>query len=660
MPRIPLILVLVAAAALAQTPNQTTPPAPTKAATSPAMPRAKKSNKVVAPTAPVITIHGLCESEQPANPGSKASSCDTVFSRQQFEALIEALGATTRDMEPAYYRNFAESYAGLLVYSKAGERAGVEADPRFEQAMNITRQRVLSEMYRSKKVEEARHVPSEEIEAYYKKNIDSYEQVGLDRLMLPRNNMANLNDLEFRAKAERLARELHERALKGEDFSKLEKEGFDALGVKDPPATEIAIRRGELDDKADKEVFALAQGEVSSLMDARGIWVFYKRTSRTTLSMEAMRDLIFTWIYRDRIDALNNMPKDSVHVDYNEAYFGPAPGTAKKTDASSKPAQAANADDKSTAPATLSAGDAVMTIHGLCPSQQDSKADSCATVVTKQQFETVATLSRFFNSSRIPPTLREIGEGYLALLVYGNAAEKAGLDKDPRFPHVLQLARMRTLTDMYRLKTDEEAHHVPAEVIESFYKEHNPNFEELQLRHLSVPREDKPGKADDSMAKKLANELRERAAQGEDMDKLTQEVYEKLGKKDPPSSLMSPIRRGALEENAEREVFALKPGQVSTVRVFPPAYVFYKLEKRRMIPLDEAKAEISQIFYRQRLEKQTKAMAESVRAEYNEDYFGSLVHADRASAGAPASASPVAVSHPAKQSFTATVQPGKP
>lgn len=70
----------------------------------------------------------------------------------------------------------------------------------------------------------------------------------------------------------------------------------------------------------------------------------------------------------------------------------------------------------------------------------------------------------------------------------------------------------------------------------------------------------------------------------------------------------------------EAELFQLKKGQISSVREFPTAYVIYKLENRRTIPLQEVTPEISHKLYQQNLATVMKPLA-SVQARYNERYF---------------------------------------
>lgn len=603
--------------ALAQGTAQKAPAAPPKAAGG-----AKSKGRAVLATDPVITIEGLC-----AGATSEAGACRTLVSRRDFEGFLKALSATAPGVEPSVYRKIATNYFSLLFYAESGQKAGVDKDPRFEQVMEAIRLRALGDMYRVQLTEKAQHITDEEVEAYYKKNIADYEEVDLDRFQVAKNNPANLSDVEFRDKAKKLAEDMRARAAKGEDITKLEKEAVESLGQKGLPNIKIGLRRGQFKDEEEKAIFALRQGEVTPVLDAGGLWMFFKRTSRETLTLQELNSEIRTMLYRDKTQGLEKALHDAVHVDYNEAYFATSPTAFQNA------ANGANSGN-STAKKEVAPGDAVITLHGLCGSQKP-ETGPCTRVITREQFEPLLRMALMNATSPTGAIPRSIAEGYVDDLIYAGAAEKAGLDKDPRLPGVMMLVRQRALGDLYRLKEDEKAREIPKEGIEAYYQKNLAGFEELTLTHISVPRQrpKAPSDADfEAKAKRLAEELHERAARGEDMEKLQLEVYRTLGLinpmqyyidqgiKAPPASSMKPIRRGEIEQKTEAEVFALKPGEITSVREFPSAYVTYKLESRRMVPLEEVTPEISQKLFQQNLAALMKPLA-SVQARYNERYF---------------------------------------
>src|SRR5262249_37720562 len=91
----------------------------------------------------------------------------------------------------------------------------------------------------------------------------------------------------------------------------------------------------------------------------------------------------------------------------------------------------------------------------------------------------------------------------------------------------------------------------------------------------------------------------------------------------PPNSTVGTRRRGMMAPQEEQELFALKPGEVSKVEQEPAGYIIYKLESRQTLSVDQVKDEISRELFRQKMDTQIKAVTASVKAEFNDQYFGS-------------------------------------
>jgi len=144
------VCVLAVAPVLAQTQpqQQVTPPA--QGSQPPAVanrPQPVQPPAPVAPDAPVLTVHGVCPAGQTA-PADKPEACTMVLTRAQFEALVSSLNVNNTAYAPPALRGFATDYANILALASAGEKAGVEKDPRFQDLMRIARARVLAESYR--------------------------------------------------------------------------------------------------------------------------------------------------------------------------------------------------------------------------------------------------------------------------------------------------------------------------------------------------------------------------------------------------------------------------------------------------------------------------------------------------------------------------------
>ena len=183
--------------AVANRPQPITPPAP------------------VAQDAPVLTVHGVCPEGQKA-PADKPDACTMVLTRAQFEALVSSLNVNnTNSSLPPALRGFATDYATILALASAGEKAGVEKDPRFADLMKIARARVLAESYRRSLQEKFANPSEDEIAAYYKQNVDKFGQTKIDRIHVPKVDPTRPQDRkpEFEQKAKKLAIDIRDARL---------------------------------------------------------------------------------------------------------------------------------------------------------------------------------------------------------------------------------------------------------------------------------------------------------------------------------------------------------------------------------------------------------------------------------------------------------------
>ena len=135
------------------------------------------------------------------------------------------------------------------------------------------------------------------------------------------------------------------------------------------------------------------------------------------------------------------------------------PAPAVKTAAGSTSAKEQSpAAAKSAKPAALDPSDAVITIHGLCSSNQAGQsAESCTTVVTRKQFDALIRCLDALGPPLLPTQRRSVAEGYATTLRNYEAAKKAGVEKDPRYPEVMRIAQMRAMGDMYNALMQEKA-----------------------------------------------------------------------------------------------------------------------------------------------------------------------------------------------------------
>ena len=299
-----------------------------------------------------------------------------------------------------------------------------------------------------------------------------------------------------------------------------------------------------------------------------------------------------------------------------------APGTVKKPAA---------------AKASPGGSKAVITIENLCPAGQP-KPKPCRTVITKDDFERVLSAV----GANLPPARRmQLANRYAELLTFANQAEKAGLDKTPevqdlmeqqrrqlqeegklRRLQVLALAYDRFLRAKYGKVTDAE--------VEQYYNDNKAAYDEVTLKRVyvrKVPAQgDKKPPLDEAATKALAEKIRERAAAGEDLDKLQQEataaVSPEAAKMPASPTTMGARRRGSLPPHEESQIFELSAGQVSPVFEEPTGFFIYKVESRRVVPLEgDLKTQIARQLEEQRLKDAIEKTIGQVKTELDENYF---------------------------------------
>lgn len=307
--------------------------------------------------------------------------------------------------------------------------------------------------------------------------------------------------------------------------------------------------------------------------------------------------------------------------------------------------------------------DPVITVNGFCadPVQQ---SNSCNTVVTRAQFEKLieALQPGMSLSLRL-----KVANAYANNLRMSAAAKKLGLDKTPAFEEEMQFARMQLLSQDLVQTLRTEANNIGDADIEDYYKKNKSSYEQATLARIFVPpakqiiearkehvdsssagaqsvvmpnadaktdtkmsatqqTEAQEKAAEDAVAK-FAADLRTRAANGEDPDKLQFVAYRAAGLSGTTfNTKMEKVRRAMLPARHEM-VLDMKPGEVSEVFSDPEgAYFIYKMISKEMLTLDEVKTDIRAAISNQRYRDSMKSFQGDV--VFDDDYFNPPVKSD--------------------------------
>ena len=287
-------------------------------------------------------------------------------------------------------------------------------------------------------------------------------------------------------------------------------------------------------------------------------------------------------------------------------------------------------------PADLPPEAPVISIKGLCPAENGAAVTNkvpatsdCSTTVTKQQFDNLVKAFNSNNQTVTSAQRRNLGQSYVELLIFSEAAKAAGVENTPTYAEVMRVLRLKTLSDLYRTQLAEQYRNPSQQEIEDYYKANQDKFEGAKLSRIFIPANDPDPqataekKADyQKKVEQVAADIQARAAKGEDMPKLQKEAYTTLAiAATPPTTDLGLARHGVFPPKIDQEIFSHKAGEVFRSDE-ATGHMIYKVESRQTSPLESVKAEITQQVFRQKMEAKTKELNTPVHTEYDEKYFG--------------------------------------
>jgi hypothetical protein len=337
-----LVCVLLGTLAWGQA-AQSAPPPPAQAAAANS-PAPADTSASVPPDAPVLTITGVCADKPEA--ASTSADCKTILTKAEFEKLANALApnATTQQK-----KQLASVLPRLLAMSNEAKRRGMDQTEQYTETLKYVKMQVLSNQLQRKLQEDAADISDADIEKYYKGNPDAFEQYNLDRIFVPRTKQVEAeasedDDKDAKPSAQqkkgkeaetatpqqneeamtKLADSLRARAAAGEQIAKLQKEAFDAAGMKieSPTVNLPSVRRNGL-PQPHVAVFDLKPGEVSQVISDAGGHYIYRMNSKSTMALDQAKNEIRGKIQNDRMRETMDKLNASFSSVSNEAYFGP-------------------------------------------------------------------------------------------------------------------------------------------------------------------------------------------------------------------------------------------------------------------------------------------------------------------------------------------------
>jgi hypothetical protein len=338
MTRYVFLCLLLAATAWGQAANSTSTPAAQQPATpsaapaaNPAMGQGAEASKV-APDAPVLTINGVCDNppaDQTADP-----NCKTVITRAEFERLLESIQP---NMPPRVRRQFATRYSAALVMATKAHQMGLDQGTKFDDRMKLARIQILSQSLNQAIQEKAGQISDQDLQDYYNKNADAYQEADLQRIFVPHSQTFPASQVKLSAAEEKKrnkdgeaamkaeADKLHARAVAGENMAKLQDEAFQLAGMKGKaPSTKMGEQRRNGLPPTQASVMDLKTGEVSQIFSDQSGYFIYKVGAKDTQPLEKVKDEIRTTLRTQRVQEQMQAVQQASTPVLDDKYFGEA------------------------------------------------------------------------------------------------------------------------------------------------------------------------------------------------------------------------------------------------------------------------------------------------------------------------------------------------
>ena len=340
-----LVCVLLGTLAWGQAGQSAPPPQPAQGPVANQQAPADTSASVPDDAA-VLTITGVCVSQSKAPAATASADCKTVITKAEFEKLASALAPNATAQQK---KQLASVLPRLMAMSNQAKELGMDQTEQYSETMEFAKMQVLSNQLQRKMQEEAAAISDADIEKYFKDNPDAFEQYNLDRIFVPRAQQGEAEadddeknekltaqqkkakeDAEQAKKQEnekamtQLAEKLRTRAAAGEDVAKLQKEAYEAAGIKmEAPTVNLpSVRRNGL-PQAHTVVFDLKPGEVSQVISDAGGHYIYKMNSKTMMPLDQAKTEIKGRLQSDRMREKTEKLNASFSSATNEEYFGP-------------------------------------------------------------------------------------------------------------------------------------------------------------------------------------------------------------------------------------------------------------------------------------------------------------------------------------------------
>ena len=263
--------------------------------------------------------------------------------------------------------------------------------------------------------------------------------------------------------------------------------------------------------------------------------------------------------------------------------------------------------------------------------------------LTASEFEAVL--------ASLPPQYQALGKKgfaneYASLLTLVMEAEKQQLDQTDQFRRMMEFNRQVLLAQLIMSKLAEQYGTVGPEEVNYFYQTHQQDFEQAKVTGIYIPfgvpaaRSSSAARTASAMpqlteqqAMNKALQLRARIQSGQNMQEMA-----KIESQHPTASkggdfgyIGRNAQGGPLPQNLVTAIFALQPSRVSAPLKDRSGFFIFKMEDKRVQPLEEIRETISAILGREKLGRHVEVLKEGYPITLNPAYFTETAGAPPAS-----------------------------
>jgi parvulin-like peptidyl-prolyl cis-trans isomerase-like protein len=266
---------------------------------------------------PVVTFEDKCQfGATKAN--SSGSVCKNIVTRAEFEELVDGINPR---MTKAERRDLAKNYSKVVGLSREAIKRGLDKQPRMLARLRYSRLTILANAMAMELYREGDSTTPDQVERYYASHKALFDVYTVKRIFVPQEKQGeSAGATPSEGEMEALAKDVHERALAGEDFASLQEFASQAAGIKALRPADMEIERGALPAEQ-SEVFDLAPGKVSGVFTDRSGHYIYKMVSRRTPAFDDIRERVEASMKTQGMNQALSKIEEITKAKVNDAYF---------------------------------------------------------------------------------------------------------------------------------------------------------------------------------------------------------------------------------------------------------------------------------------------------------------------------------------------------